>query len=120
MNDEVRIVRGVRGGPLRYLSIRISFVARHPSFVIVDRLSVTRTAKTGNMPFAPQSPRPDWLWMSALPHSSFSHDHFSPLNSNSAFVFVACKFEISVSIASIGGSAAIVLRNTCTRSHSSG
>ena len=47
-------------------------------------------------------------------------DHFNPLRSSSAFVFVALRLSISFSIASIGGSAAMALRSTCTRSHSSG
>src|SRR5205085_127755 len=47
-------------------------------------------------------------------------DHFNPLSSNSAFVFVAFMFSMSFSIASMGGRAAIVLRSSCTRSHSSG
>ncbi len=47
-------------------------------------------------------------------------NHFNPLKSNSALVLVASRFSINFSIASIGGSAAIVLRNNCTRSHSSG
>src|SRR3954462_1953555 len=46
--------------------------------------------------------------------------HLRPLSSNSALVFVASKFSINFSIASIGGKAAMVLRNNCTRSHSSG
>src|SRR5919106_1422048 len=48
------------------------------------------------------------------------HRHLNPLKSSSAFVFVASRFSISFSIASIGGSAAMVLRRFCTRSHSSG
>ena len=47
-------------------------------------------------------------------------DHFNPLRSSSAFVFVACRFSINFSIASIGGSAAMALRRIFTRSHSSG
>src|SRR5215813_14037626 len=44
----------------------------------------------------------------------------NPLKSNSALVLVACRLSISFSIASRGGSAAIVLRSISTRSHSSG
>jgi hypothetical protein len=47
-------------------------------------------------------------------------DHFNPLRSSSAFVLVTCRFSINFSIASIGGSAAMALRRTFTRSHSSG
>ena len=47
-------------------------------------------------------------------------NHRSPLKSNSAFVLVTCKLSINFSIASIGGRAAMVFRNSCTRSHSSG
>ena len=47
-------------------------------------------------------------------------NHLNPLSSNSAFVVVAFKLSISFSIASIGGSAAMALRKSCTRSHSSG
>ena len=36
--------------------------------------------------------------------------YLNPLSNNSALVFVACRLSISFSIASIGGSAAIVLR----------
>src|ERR1700737_743925 len=39
--------------------------------------------------------------------------HLSPLKSSSALVLVASKFSINFSIASIGGSAAMVLRNNC-------
>ena len=39
-------------------------------------------------------------------------DHFNPLSSNSALVFVAFKLSINFSIASIGGSAAIALRKS--------
>ena len=46
--------------------------------------------------------------------------HLSPLSNSSALVLVACRLSINFSIASIGGSAAIALRNCWTRSHSSG
>ena len=39
-------------------------------------------------------------------------DHRSPLKSSSALVLVASRFSINFSIASIGGSAAIVFRKT--------
>ena len=47
-------------------------------------------------------------------------DHLRPASKSSALLLVACRFLINISIASSGGSAAIVLRNNCTRSHSSG
>ena len=56
----------------------------------------------------------------SLRFGTFTCNHFNPLKSNSAFVFVASRFSINFSIASIGGSAAMVLRRFCTRSHSSG
>ena len=62
---------------------------------------------------------PFQLWKE-LGELGICRDHFNPLKSSSALVFVACRFSISLSIASIGGSAAIALRRTCTRSHSSG
>ena len=51
---------------------------------------------------------------------SVGRDHRNPASKSSAFVFVACRFLINISIASSGGSAAIALRSSCTRSHSSG
>ena len=47
-------------------------------------------------------------------------DHRRPASRSSALLLVACRFLINNSIASRGGSAAIVLRSNCTRSHSSG
>src|SRR2546421_11117 len=97
MNDEIRINRRLLGGgSLRHLRICPS--------IIVQSDAVSN----------------EGVLQATYKHSFVFFSHFSPLNSNSAFVFVASKFEISVSIASIGGSAAMALRNTCTRSHSSG
>jgi len=47
-------------------------------------------------------------------------NHRRPASRSSALLLVACRFLINSSIASSGGSAAIVFRNTWIRSHSSG
>src|SRR4051812_29084137 len=50
------------------------------------------------------------FWKQLLQLRGFC-DHLNPLRSNSAFVLVASRFSINFSIASMGGSAAMVFRN---------
>jgi hypothetical protein len=124
---------------IRTFGLSSSFLIRLPRrslgeggcFVVVPRHSLVPTHSSRKKVHGGASSRepvgvngvagaPPSIVLSAYDFVILRSDHFNPLNSNSAFVFVASRFSINFSIASIGGSAAMVLRSICTRSHSSG